>query len=327
MIRTRQLVSDLNEVPETWIFEYYLNLSEKLTGQDIKMTSIFNSKDKEPSMFIYFKNNVYKFKDFSSGLQGDGMNLVKEMFGIKFGEAALKVIGDYNNYLLDHKQYDVSQFKVRNKFKVQSYVNREWTSSDQNYWSKYKIGSKILDHYNVKPIKSFVLEKDKDDYFEITGLRMYGYYRNNGELYKIYQPLSDKRFFKVQDYIQGVDQLTYDKKYLVICSSMKDLLAFHKLGFTNAECIAPDSENTMIPKHVILKLKESYDAVCTLFDNDEAGIKAMLKYKEKYNVPFAHLKLEKDVSDCIESHGLNTTREHLYPILTKALTGTIKHLP
>ena len=49
MIRTTQLVSDLNEVPETWIFEYYLNLTEKLDGQDIKMTSIFNSKDKEPS--------------------------------------------------------------------------------------------------------------------------------------------------------------------------------------------------------------------------------------------------------------------------------------
>lgn len=326
MIRTRQLVSDLNEVPVTWIFETYLNLTEKLDGQDIKMRSIFSGKDKDPSMFVYFKDGKYKFKDFSSGLQGDHMTLVQKLFNIKFGEAAIKVISDYNTFLLYNKQYTVTKFKVRDKYKVASVENRTWTSFDKEYWNKYKISSKLLELYNVKPIHKFTLQKD-DNYIEISGLRMYGYYRSNGDLYKIYQPMSDKRFFKVKDYIQGTDQLTYKAKYLVICSSMKDLLTFYKLGFTNAECIAPDSENTMIGSNVIEKLKQKYKAICTLFDNDEAGVKAMLKYKEKYDIPFAHLKLEKDLSDCVESHGLRTTREHLYPILTRALTGTIKHLP
>tara|TARA_R110001632_G_scaffold62175_4_gene149533 strand:- start:262 stop:1242 length:981 start_codon:yes stop_codon:yes gene_type:complete len=326
MIRTRQLVSDLTDVPDTWVFEYYLNLGEKLNGQDFRMHSVFNSKDNDPSMFIYYKDGKYKFKDFSSGNQGDCLSLVKALFNLNFGEAALKVINDYNSYLLNNKSYKISEFKIRNKFQVASSVNRQWTNFDKQYWNKYKIGSKLLDSYNVKPIASFVLQKD-DDYFVIEGLRMYGYYKNNGDLYKIYQPLSDKRFFKVKDYIQGIEQLTYDKPYLVICSSLKDVMAFRKLDFKNAEVIAPDSENTMIPEKTFTDLTSKYKAVCTLFDNDEAGIKAMLKYKEKYNISLAHLKLEKDLSDSIESHGIDTTREHLYPILTKALTGTIKHLP
>ena len=54
MISTKGLISDIKDVPDEWIYEYYLNLKEKLTGQDIKMLSAFNSKDKVPSMFIYF---------------------------------------------------------------------------------------------------------------------------------------------------------------------------------------------------------------------------------------------------------------------------------
>ena len=52
MIRTKSLVSDLKDVPKTWAFEYYLNLQEKLCGQDVKMKYIFNLKDKNNSMFV-----------------------------------------------------------------------------------------------------------------------------------------------------------------------------------------------------------------------------------------------------------------------------------
>jgi hypothetical protein len=44
MISTRNLISDLRDVPREWVFENYLNLKEKLTGQDVKILSAFNSK-------------------------------------------------------------------------------------------------------------------------------------------------------------------------------------------------------------------------------------------------------------------------------------------
>ena len=43
---------------------------------------------------------------------------------------------------------------------------------------------------------------------------------------------------------------------------MKDGLAFSKLGFKNAEFIAPDSENSLLPEKVINQLKEKYQKIC-----------------------------------------------------------------
>ena len=101
MISTKGLISDIKDVPEEWVYEYYLNLKEKLTGQDIKMLSAFNSKDKVPSMFVYFDttSSTYKFKDFSSGNQGNCWNLVQHLYNLSFGEAAAKIINDYQAYI------------------------------------------------------------------------------------------------------------------------------------------------------------------------------------------------------------------------------------
>jgi hypothetical protein len=103
MISTKNLINQIEQVPREWVFEYYLNLKEKLTGQDVKMLSAFNSKDKVPSMFIYFDVNAgfYKFKDFSSGYQGDSIELVKCLFNMTSrGHATNKIILDYEQFLM-----------------------------------------------------------------------------------------------------------------------------------------------------------------------------------------------------------------------------------
>ena len=46
MISTKNLIANISDVPTGWPFEYYLGLSEKLDGQDVKMRSVFNIKDK-----------------------------------------------------------------------------------------------------------------------------------------------------------------------------------------------------------------------------------------------------------------------------------------
>jgi len=63
-----------------------------------------------------------------------------------------------------------------------------------------------------------------------------------------------------------------------------------------------------------------------LFDNDEAGIKSMLKYQEIYGIPYVLLKMEKDLSDSIREHGIENTRVNIYPIITKVLTGVTKFI-
>jgi hypothetical protein len=327
MISTKNIISDLKDIPREWIFEYYLNLKEKLTGQDLKILSAFNAKDKVPSMCIYTDtlSGVYKFKDFSSGIQGDGIALVTALFNMpNRGHATNKIIFDYQEYLKYNTCSEIREFKVHDKFKVVDYEMRHWNTLDQQYWMKYKIGSNLLEHYNVTPLKYFVMEKkDIDDTvlsFKFERPYMYGYFRNDGTLYKIYMPkTTDKKFIKVQNYAQGTDQLSFEKDYLIITSSLKDLMVFQKLKIANAECIAPDSENTMIPESTVNKLSKRYKSIIVLFDNDEPGIKAAERYKLKYNFNYAVLPMEKDLSDSVAKHGIDKVRDMLLPLLKQAL--------
>ena len=163
-------------------------------------------------------------------------------------------------------------------------------------------------------------EDGKKKIIKIEGKNIYGYFKDDGTLYKIYQPkVRSKKFIKVRNYIQGSEQLKYDKEFLIICSSLKDLLAFNKLKITNGECIAPDSENTLIPENALRQITEKYNDVCVVFDNDEAGIKSMEKYKTKFNFKYVILDLEKDISDTVKVHGIEKTKNTLFKLLKQQL--------
>lgn len=56
-----------------------------------------------------------------------------------------------------------------------------------------------------------------------------------------------------------------------------------------------------------------------MFDNDQAGIKAMETYKDKYGIKGALLPLSKDLSDSGRDHGILKVKEVLTPILKQAL--------
>jgi hypothetical protein len=80
MLSITSIITDINEIPREWVFEHYLKLDVRLTGQDVKIKSLFNPVDKNPSMYIFFSsNNTYRYKDFSTGKTGDALDLVKEM--------------------------------------------------------------------------------------------------------------------------------------------------------------------------------------------------------------------------------------------------------
>lgn len=324
MISTKNIISGINDIPAEWVFEHYLTLSEKLIGQDVKMHSIFKI-EKTPSMFIYFKpdNKEYKYKDFSSGKQGNKVNLIVEMFNLSYGDAVNKICSDYELYLKDNNYHSVNEYKIQNKYRVTDFEMRHWTNIDGKFWMKFKIDSKTLDEYNVCGLSYFTMQKEGEgakSEIVFKGNYIYGYFRDDGTLYKIYLPHNpNKKFIKVQNYIQGMDQLTYDKEFLVITSSLKDLMAFKKLGYKNAEAIAPDSENTMIAEQYIKSLKKKYKNICVLFDNDEAGIAAAKKYQERYALDYVLLDMDKDLSDSVKTYGITKVKETLHPLLKTVL--------
>jgi hypothetical protein len=326
MFKTKNLVHDVKDVPITWIFETYCKLKEKLIGQDVKIKSLFNSKERTPSMCIYVaddKRKIYKYKDFSSGKGGSAIDLVKDVEQLSYYKTCQQIVEKYNDFILHNNGgYDLKEFKQASKYKVKSYMFRSWNTSDQYYWTQFNIGSRLLNEYCVRPLEYYTLEKEVEgelNSLTIHGNYLYGYFKKDETLYKIYQPKTlDKKFIKVNDYIQGTEQLN-NSKYLVITSSLKDVMSLRSLKM-DMDVIAPDSENTFIRKEQMLEYIKNYKKVIVLFDYDEAGIQAMAKYKITYpEVAVAVLPMSKDISDSIKDHGAKKVLLTLVPLLDKKL--------
>lgn len=275
-------------------------------------------------IFIYHKTNKYCYKDFSTGKGGTGVKLVQELFNLTFQQASVRIIEDYNNYLLlnNGDAHKITEFKVRSKFRVTTHQIREWKVLDQKFWSSFNISSKLLAFYNIKPLDGYTMTKEEDGEIkslEIKGPLIYGYFTKTGELFKIYQPkVKEHKFIKIKDYLQGSDQLSDTNTCLIIASSLKDSIVMKSLGL-NCDFIAPDSENTMIRANIVDDLKSKYQRILTLFDNDDAGIAAMKKYKEIYDIDYVYFDLEKDVADAVKVHGVSVVKHKLVPLINSKL--------
>lgn len=321
MFKIKNLVHDVKDVPASFIFEHFCLLKEKLTGQDVKIKSMFNPKERTPSMCIYVDGQgVYKFKDFSTGKGGSGIEMIKLLLDVSYHQACKIIVEKYNDYVLHNNGgYDIKEFKQASKYKVTKYKFRSWTTQDQYFWTQFNIGSKLLEEFHVKPLESYKMTKD-DKELCIKGLYLYGYFKADGTLYKIYQPKTlDKKFIKVTSYIQGMHQCT-GEKYLIITSSLKDIMSIKSLKLANLDVIAPDSENTMLKQEMMEELRDKYKKIIVMFDNDDAGIKAMQTYKEKYPfIEIALLPMSKDISDSIKDYGAKEVLNRLVPILDKKI--------
>jgi hypothetical protein len=228
-IDTRIFSTDTFPVPNTWVFEKFLNLSEKLAGQSVSIRSIFNKDDKTPSMMIYLhENGKYKFKDFSTGHSGDAVDLIQRIYNLPSRQEAFRKTHDFWK-AGDYESYTVGEL-IKTEYEVSKFSVRQWNTNDVKYWTDYKIGSDALELYNIKPLSSYTFKMTRGESVtenEFSKPYCYGYFRKDGTLYKIYNP-KDKRtkFIKVKNYIQGHDQLQFKGKWLLILASLKDLIAF-----------------------------------------------------------------------------------------------------
>ena len=75
----------------------------------------------------------------------------------------------------------------------------------------------------------------------------------------------------------------------------------------------------MIKPYIIENLKNKYKKCITLFDNDDAGYKAIKRYNEVYQIKGTSLQLSKDISDAISQFDFKTVHQELKPLLKEAL--------
>jgi hypothetical protein len=336
MFSSKKSILLLDDIPSQWIFKYYLKLSDDAFTRTIRLKSLFNPRDSNPSMYVYYDRfyNKWVYKCHSTGKFGDGISLVQVLFNISYNDACDKVIEDYyNSDKSDFNMLDENELGYTKWF-IDNYKVRAWTVADANYWLAYNIGTTLLNKYNVFPLESYELTQKnlktneivKSIRFENTALT-YAFMTEDKQIYKVYSPKNkSKKFICLEAVIQGVEQLDYHDT-MVITSSLKDVMAIKSLGF-RVDCIAPSSESTKLRPEIINDwLKKEYKHIVVYMDSDIAGINAMKFYEENYNLPFVYLPREKDISDIIKIHGRQTALYDLYPKLQNAIEKYIEKNP
>lgn len=276
-------------------------------------------------MFIFYNREAgeYKFKCFSTGIGGTGIDLLVHLFKINYTEAARKLLRDYGEYRRrkpgGHLYRKMHYFA---KWQVRDWKARHWNTRDAAFYRQFNISSAIHDRFCVKPLDHYELYQSPEDgearTMVIRGDQIYGYFTQAGQLYKIYQPFrTDAKFIRVQAHIQGLEQLE-GHPFLLIGSSMKDIETLYSFKL-KIDLIAPHSENELLNAETITGFKERYQNIITLLDIDAAGVKAMREYSERYGFRPVYLPLEKDVSDSNKVFGPHITRRIAVQLIDKAL--------
>jgi hypothetical protein len=315
---------NINAIPSNWIFENYFNLSEKLTGQSVKINSVLNSDDHTPSLVFYFKNGKYYFKCFSTGASGGPIDLLCLHWDKSFTEVKEIVIRDYNEFLKTGKTFSSIEGIQKIYWKVTDYKIRPWNKGDAKFWLKYNIGTTLLNMYNVKPLEYYIFSKhssykETGDIIKVSKNYMYGYFTEDGELYKIYNPYDKSRkFIKIKKHIQGLEQCKRNDN-LLITKSLKDVMSIKSLSL-RIDIIAAESENVLLSPSLIDSFKERYQRIGVYLDSDKEGIEAMKKYNNIYNIPYLYLPYAKDFSDLVHYQGINKAKELFIPKLDQCLT-------
>lgn len=315
MFSSNNYIKNFNEIPSKWIFENYLNI--KLDGTSTKIKSVFNDES-VPSMFIYLDdNNVYKFKDFSSGNHGEAINLVMIMYDLDFISAFDMIKEDFLK-----SNYDKSKVTNDLKFTITYYNTLDFKKEDLIYWAEYNINYKKLLEHNIKRINYEVSNGKR--ILKFNNPYIYGYFDKKDVLKRIYQPKVKEAKFIVIDsnYIQNSD-FCKREDYLLILSSMKDGLALSSIKDLKFDFICPSSETLYLNEETINIYKERYEKILVIFDNDKMGIKSMNEYKELYNIEPVFLLKDKDIANMFKSFGPKEAIQYIIPKINSKLNKNV----
>lgn len=338
---TRDIIK--KELDDYSIYKMYINedfqigrpFSSPFRTDRMPSFSIFQNKDKELiyNDFVLGGGNVFSFVKHLFKL--DSAYEVYSRIAIDFDldtkyrckESMIdpgKVPGNVERY--ERPKIDETTIKINIKV-------RPWKSHDKLYWSRYNIGLKTLQHYNVFAVDYIIFQYEKGTINKEMCIKAekfaYAFLESKDGVitYKIYQPFSkNNKWLTDHDSSvwQGWRQLEItkhmDKKRqnLIITKSLKDVMAIVN-NVPNVQAVALQSESTKPKDGVVRLLKKHWNNIFVLYDNDfdkkiNHGFRFGKKIAAEHDLIFCfipdHLK-SKDFTDLIENHGKTKARQLL----------------
>lgn len=295
----------LQKVSELDLLGYYVGIT--------KVPCVINSpfrKDSNPSFgFQYHQNKVY-YKDFSTKESGDIITFLQKLWKCSYKQCLTKILKDIPKINPNNCEYKLTASQkvyVKTATKIDCKI-RSFNGDDKQYWEQFGITLDMLKKANVYPISHIffdngIINIKKADKLAYVFLE----YKDNIVYKKIYQPLNKKGYKWLSKFDGSVISLwtTIPKegKILVVCSSVKDALCLR--AATNIPTISLQGEGYNINETPLRQLKERFDYVFIVYDNDEAGIADSLKLAQRTG--FINIVLPsfegKDIAELYQTKG------------------------
>lgn len=306
--------SILCKISEYDIFRYYChnfkNYGDKFCSE--------LREDRSPTCSIVPWKGKVIYKDFGSGDSHDCFSYIQAKYGLTFSEAMRVIDTDFGLGLQSGTviksqiaiTYGTQDVIERRPTKIEKKA-RQWNVEDKNFWSQFHIPKHLLTKFGVQPI----------DYFWINEARYrchsLSYVYNINGRYKVYRPFeTEGKWYSntSKDDIQGWRQLKDNGDIVILASSLKDVMCLNVLGY---EAIALQSEMQMPSAELIKQLRERFNVVAVLYDNDfekdaNPGQTMANKICAEFNliniILPAHYK-SKDISDLMRDYGVEVAEK------------------
>ena len=282
-------------------------------------------QDNNPSLglFINNKTNSLWFKDFGSGEKGSLYDLLAKMWNVSKDKVYDRILKDMPAPA-PMRKHGVKVYR-KSAGKVEVRV-REWRDYDIAYWDSYGISLPWLKFGEIYPISYIILTKNGHSYPIPAEKYAYVYVeRKDGIVsFKIYQPYS-----KEYKWMSKHDSSVWDLwtkipekgDKLIITSSRKDALAIW--SNTGIPALSLQGEGYIPKEHVVQQLKDRYNKVYVLYDNDfqseeNHGRMYGKMIAERFNVTQIEIPEKwgsKDPSDLVKNHGREVLRGVIYELV------------
>ncbi len=237
--------------------------------------------------FLDFGDNpthriTFKFiADFYNIAFYDALKLINQNFDLGLGEDDILKVPKPVLYhsSADHCNHEKQKSNI-------IYKPRPLVIKDKNYWwNRYKITKQQLIDDDVMPILWYKLFSPKQNKwivnrpFDIC----YAYTEFKPNI-KVYRPFADKKFKWImncsENDVGNLKNLPEMGRTLIIKKSYKDCRVIRNQGlnsiwFQNEGCIPCDE--------ILIDLSNRFDIIYVWFDNDDSGIRAVIKVVEKIN--------------------------------------------
>lgn len=295
----------LDRISEVELASLYLNINKIPCTIKNPMR-----KDNSPSLGWYATNGGrVKFRDFATNERGTLLDFLCMYWNVDKQTLQKRLLSqitqkDSITTARVTSVYSELKDKANPKSSTLQVKIRKWTKKDIEYWESFGIPLNWLQWAEVYPISHTIITIGENRYVFGTDPLAYVFveHKEGNTTLKVYQPhnTAGRKWLNKNDKsVIGLwTKVPPTGEKIVICSSLKDSLCLS--ANTGIPAIYIQGEGYSISKTACNSLKDRYEKIYILLDNDEVGIRDGEKLAQETgftNLVLPKIEGTKDISD------------------------------